>query len=86
MPEPEAPSPPRRRREDFKIQYHLDDVRGLLAIIALVGAFALAFAQLFLKDGTSDIPTWAASTVSAILGFYFGGRERHDRNGNPPRR
>jgi len=56
----------RRRRVDW-------DVRGILALLALVGAFAIAFAQLS-SHGDANIPAWAATTVGAIVGFYFGGR------------
>jgi hypothetical protein len=55
-----------RRRVDW-------DVRGLLALLALLGAFALAFAQLVYR-GDANIPAWAATTVGAVVGFYFGGR------------
>jgi uncharacterized protein YcfJ len=49
------------------------DVRGILAILAVIGAFGLAGAQLFLGLG-SDIPAWAATLVGAVAGFYFGSR------------
>ena len=53
---------------------HFDlDTRGLLAVMALVGAFSLAFFQLALK-GTADIPAWAAAVVTGVAGFYFGSR------------
>jgi len=54
-----------RRRIDW-------DVRGILALLALLGAFAMAGAQLYRGD-TADIPAWAATTVGAIVGFYYGG-------------
>lgn len=56
----------RRRRLDL-------DVRGILAVIALVGSFALGFVQLFMR-GNADIPAWAAAVVTGIAGFYFGSR------------
>lgn len=56
----------KRRRVDW-------DVRGILALLALVGAFGMAFAQLAYR-GDANIPAWAATTVGAIVGFYFGGR------------
>lgn len=63
-----------RRLADRAPHRRLDlDVRGVLAILALVGAFAMAFVQL-LRGSTADIPAWAATTVGAIVGFYFGGR------------
>lgn len=49
------------------------DVRGIIAVFAIVGAFGLAAAQLFLR-GDANIPTWAATMVGAVIGFYFGGR------------
>lgn len=56
----------KRRRVDW-------DVRGILALLALLGAFGMAFAQLAAR-GDANIPAWAATTVGAIVGFYFGGR------------
>lgn len=49
------------------------DVRGMLAILAVLCSFGLAFAQLFLQ-GNADIPAWAAAVVTGIAGFYFGSR------------
>lgn len=49
------------------------DVRGILAVLSVVGAFGLAVAQLYLKM-SSDIPAWAATLVGAVAGFYFGSR------------
>ena len=51
------------------------DVRGILAILALLGGFTLAGASM-LTVGTADIPAWAAATVSAVMGFYFGSRSQ----------
>jgi hypothetical protein len=63
---------PERRRRRARLDL---DVRGVLAILALMGAFTLAFVQLLVLDNrTADIPAWAATTVGAIVGFYFGGR------------
>lgn len=51
------------------------DVRGILAIISIVCAFALAFVQLFVSDNHSaEIPAWAAAIVAGVTGFYFGSR------------
>jgi hypothetical protein len=55
-----------RRRIDW-------DVRGILAILSLVGAFALAFTQLVIGQ-TAEIPAWAAAIVAGVTGFYFGSR------------
>ncbi len=67
-----------RRKTDLLRRRRLDlDVRGILAILALIGAFTLAFVQLLYSatgPHTADIPAWAATTVGAIVGFYFGGR------------
>jgi hypothetical protein len=55
-----------RRRIDW-------DVRGILAILSLVGAFSLAGVQLAILN-TAEIPAWAAAVVSGVTGFYFGSR------------
>ena len=49
------------------------DVRGILAVLATLGAFGLAGAQLA-GGHTADIPAWAATLVGAVAGFYFGSR------------
>ena len=64
----------RRRRVDW-------DVRGILAILALLGAFAIAFVQLIIRQD-ANIPAWAATTVGAIVGFYFGGRGSTNGSGD----
>lgn len=57
-----------RRRIDW-------DVRGIIAIMAVVGAFGLAFVQLLTQDSQgANIPSWAATLVGGIAGFYFGSR------------
>lgn len=56
------------------------DARAILAILAVVGAFALQGAMVVADlqhSGSQEvrsIPTWTAATVSAIVGFYFGAR------------
>jgi len=63
------------------------DVRGLLAILSLVGAFLLSGLQLLmiyasnveLKDvsdvvQSTTIPAWAAAITAGVAGFYFGSR------------
>lgn len=64
----------KRRRVDW-------DVRGILATLALLGAFTLAFVQLA-KGIDANIPAWAATTVGAIVGFYFGGRGGSNGHGD----
>lgn len=55
------------------------DVRGLLAIMTVTGAFALAFTQLFLVSSAgAEIPAWAAAIVAGVTGFYFGSRSGSD--------
>lgn len=57
-----------RRRIDW-------DVRGILAILSLLGAFALAFTQLIVSpEHSAEIPAWAAAIVAGVTGFYFGSR------------
>jgi hypothetical protein len=53
------------------------DVRGILAILSLIGAFGLAAGQMLMGDG-NEIPAWAAAVVSAVMGFYFGSRSSGD--------
>jgi len=57
------------------------DVRGILAILSLLGAFSLAGVQM-IQGLTADIPAWAAAVVSGVMGFYFGSRGGAD---GPPR-
>lgn len=69
---PTIPSPGHsktgRRRVDW-------DVRGIIAIMAVVGAFGLAIAQLLLgHEAGADIPAWAATLVGGVAGFYYGSR------------
>jgi len=64
-----------RRRIDW-------DVRGILAIMALLGAFSLAFVQLVVLRDTAEIPAWAAAVVSGVTGFYFGSRGGGTSGGN----
>jgi len=57
-----------RRRIDW-------DVRGILAILSLLGAFSLAFTQLVITpEHGAEIPAWAAAIVAGVTGFYFGSR------------
>lgn len=49
------------------------DVRGIIAVIAIIGVFAIAAAQLILR-GDANVPTWAATLVGGVTGFYFGSR------------
>lgn len=56
------------------------DVRGLLAIMAMVGGFALGF-LIQIQTGKADIPAWAAAVVTGVVGFYFGGKGSSNGNG-----
>lgn len=55
-----------RRRIDW-------DVRGIIAILALIGTFTLAGAQLLLGH-SADIPAWAAALVATVTTYYFVSR------------
>ena len=55
-----------RRRIDW-------DVRGILAIFAVIGAFALQ-AVMIVRGDAGDMPPWVVGLVSAIIAFYFGSR------------
>lgn len=66
----------RRKRLDF-------DVRGLLAIITVVGFFLMIFAQLVIAvlqgqtvtaERSVRIPAEVAAVVTGVAGFYFGSR------------
>ncbi len=71
-----------RRAADHLRRSRLDlDVRGIIAILAMLGAFGLAFV-LLLDGKPPDIPAWAATTVGAIVGFYFGSRGGGAGNGH----
>lgn len=53
------------------------DVRGFLAIVALLGLLGVIFVQLIQGSGTPSsirVPAELAGSVGAIIGFYFGGR------------
>jgi len=65
-----------RSREGRLFRRRIDwDVRGILAILSLLGAFALAFTQLIISpEHSAEIPAWAAAIVAGVTGFYFGSR------------
>lgn len=63
------------------------DVRGLLALMCVIGSFALSFTTLAfgiihntnLAAGQSpaslaEIPSWTAGIVGTVVGYYFGSR------------
>lgn len=69
-----------RRSSDHQGRRRLDlDVRGVLAVLSLIGVFTLAFVQLLGNRGTADVPAWATTVVGAVIGFYFGGRTGNGR-------
>ena len=53
------------------------DVKGVIAFMAVFGAFALQ-ATLIINHDPSEMPPWVVGLVSAIVAFYFGART----NGN----
>jgi hypothetical protein len=62
----ELKSADRARRMDW-------DIRGVLAIMSLIGAVGLAvMSQLSGQKG--EVPTWAAAMVMSVIGFYFGSK------------
>ena len=75
----ERRSRPPRKRLDW-------DVRGFLAVGGLIGAFIIATSQIVVAalagrfttidtiSKAAEIPTWLATMVGAIIGFYFGAR------------
>ncbi len=50
------------------------DVRGILAIMSLIGVFGLAIVQVFYLHASPEVPAWAAAIVASVTGFYFGSR------------
>lgn len=70
-----------------KIKKGERDVRGLLAMMCVVGSFGLSFMSLAvaiyrnvaLGDGITpaslaEIPAWTAGIVGTVVGYYFGSR------------
>jgi hypothetical protein len=62
------------------------DVRGVLAIIGLVGGlgyqFYIAANNPSVAVSELSIPSWMAATISAVIGFYFGARGGGGGNGH----
>lgn len=52
-----------------------EDFQGILALLVLLGAFALQAVILFLDttgDQVATIPSWVTGVVMAIVGFWYG--------------
>lgn len=47
--------------------------RGVIALVAIAGTYALALAGLIFHD-SADLPAWAIGLTSTIVAFYFGER------------
>lgn len=47
--------------------------RGVIALVAIAGTYALAVAGLILY-GDADLPAWSIGLTSTIVAFYFGER------------
>lgn len=64
-----------REQEDPRFKHRrLDwDVKGLIAVLAVFGAFAIQ-TILIIRNDTLDMPPWVVGLVSAIVAFYFGAR------------
>ena len=71
----EANSGDVKKEEDPRFKHRrLDwDVKGVLAIMAVLGAFAIQGVLIATHD-TNGMPPWTVGLVSAIVAFYFGAR------------
>ena len=49
------------------------DIKGVLAILAMFGAFGIQI-TLIIGGSSSDMPPWVVGLVSAVVAFYFGSR------------
>ncbi len=56
------------------------DPRGVLAVIAVIGAFALQ-GYLTYTGSTADMPPWVVGLVSAIVAFYYGYKSGNGKGG-----
>ncbi len=50
------------------------DPRGVLAVIAVISAFALQ-GYITYHGLTQDMPPWVVGLVASIVGFYFGAKK-----------
>ena len=51
------------------------DVRGVIAILLVLGTFSYAGVQLLVTGNPStDIPLWMPTLTGTVIAFYFGGR------------
>ena len=63
----------KRRRLDW-------DIRGVLAVLSLLGTFGYAVAQMIMSGSVSaEVPPWMPTITGTVIAFYFGGRSS---NGN----
>ncbi len=56
------------------------DPRGVLAVIAVISAFALQGYMTYMGNG-EDMPSWVVSLVSAVVAFYFGYKSGNGKGG-----
>lgn len=74
------------KREEIKLarRRHFDlDVRGILALMAICGAFGLSITGMLTNHlPNAEIPAWVVALVSGVTGFYFGSRAGGS-NGRP---
>jgi len=57
----------------FKRRRAAVDPRAVLAVFAVIGAFAVQFVLIFQGD-SADMPPWVVGLVSSIVAFYFGSK------------
>lgn len=70
--------------EDSRFKHRrLDwDIRGVLAVLSLVGTFGYAVTLMVLSGNYSiEIPPWMPTITGTVVAFYFGGRSGNGSNG-----
>lgn len=56
------------------------DLRGVLALVVVAGAFIHGLLLVALRPGHEDIPDWMIAIVFMVVGHFFGAREGDKRS------
>ena len=65
----------RSRSPKLPIQHRLDwDVRGIIAVLSVLGVFSLAGLKLVIY-GDAEVPAWAVAITVSVNTFYFATRQ-----------